>query len=261
MPRARAITLAAAVATAGFLSASAAQAAPEDATATATYGEAEVWLEAKEGERFERRLVYAATPDATPRVLDADFRARDPYSEARGSTDEVALGRDAGGRLTALAVGGGAIYATPVTGRPALRAIPATTRRDRTPSIFRGRIAFQREVGDTSSVHAGTLTARTARRVASESEAAHQLRSPAVGAGGSVAYITYVEGNAPKYFLDLATPGRAVRRIYRHVLGETQNGMLQVLGVSTDGRRLRVERTVEASTSSLAFSLPSGKRM
>ncbi len=166
MPRARTITLATAATAAALLMAPAAHAAPEDATATAAYGDAEVWLEAKEGERFERRLVYAAAPDATPKVLAANFRARDPYSKARGSTDEVALGRDAGGRLTALAVGGGAIYATPVTGTPALRAIPATTRRDRAPSIFRGRIAFQREVGDTSAVYAGTLTERTARRVA-----------------------------------------------------------------------------------------------
>lgn len=261
MPRARTITLATAATAAALLMAPAAHAAPEDATATATYGEAEVWLEAKEGKRFERRLVYAATAKSTPKVLAANFRARDPYSEARGSTDEVALGRDAGGRLTALAVGGGAIYATPVTGTPALRAIPATTRRDRAPSIFRGRIAFQRETGDTSAVYAGTLTARTARRVAGESEPAHQLRSPAVGAGGSIAFITYVEGNAPKYFLDLATPGRATRRIYRHVLGETQNGLLHVVGVSPDGRRLRVDRRVEASTSTLTFSLPGGKRL
>lgn len=212
-----------------------ARAAPDGATAVATYGQAEVWLQPKDGDRLHRVLAYQATPSSEPKVLDDDFRARYPWSKYRGTPDAVALGRDAQGRLTALAVGRSATYATTVTRTPRLRRVPATTARDSHPSLWRGRLAFTRRVGDISSVQLGTLTSARTRRIAVDREPAHAFTSVAVARGGAVAYTTYIEGNAPKYLADLAVPGRRVKRLLGPVRSE-----LTLVGASADGRRVRL---------------------
>ncbi len=255
------------VALAGVLVAAAApalaDAAPPDATATASYGESEVWLQPKADDGRQRELVFQESREASPRVLDVRVPRRNrgfvaPWAE------NLALGLDASGTLTVVMQSNRGLYWTHVEGRPRLRRVPGTTTRDTFPSLFRGRLAYGRSVGDErSTVRVGTLTSARARTVwSNRSDGDWVAQDIAIGAGGAVAFVSVRDGAGNgAYQVRLVRPGRSVKRLLLLQLGHTHEGFLAIRGVSPGGRRLTITRQLDESGTTIKFSLPAGHRV
>lgn len=253
------VATALATAAGGVAAPAPAGAAPEAALAVASYDRAQVWLQTKPGDREQRELVYRTDPAATPRVLDVTVPLRN-QNLRRGLRENLGMGLDGNGRLSVVMQSKRGLCWTRVTGAPRLRLVPGSTGRDTFPSLFRGRLAFSRRVGSLGTeVRVGSLVDAESRVVASADDGLSATEDTAVGAGGSVAFVTVREGGQLRHQVDVARPGGPLKRVTRLVLGEGQEGGLTLPGVSPDGRLLRVQRQVGDRSTEVAFSLPGGK--
>ena len=208
------------------LAAALAAAAPAHAETSARYGHAVLRLQHGE-------LAFARS--GAPRPL----RVRVP-AHAAG----VALGLDARGRLVGLVDGRGGIHRVPLSGAGALRRVPATRDGDDHPSVFRGRLAFDRGTG----VFAGSLDG-AARLVWRGGEWAPA--DTAIGAGGAVAFVARRDGSGNGAW-ELATPSK---RLLSLPLGDIHTGSLAIDGVDASGRRVTVTRRFDDDLSHVSFSL------
>jgi hypothetical protein len=234
-------------------------AAPDDAFASAAYGEAEIWWQRKPSDRTRRELVFRAGPDAAPRVLAVP-------ATGRGSNySDLALGLDARGRLVAVLESRLGLRWTRVSGPVRLRRVPGSTGLDARPSLFRGRLACIGIVrGAYTSVRVGSLTRGGARTVwwprLSERYAPIHV---AIGARDAVAVIAHKDGAAEgAYRALLLRPGSPPKRLLPTVaLGDRHEGGLALDGVSTDGRRVTIIRRFDEEITRFTFALPSGRKL
>jgi hypothetical protein len=239
-----------------------AAAAPDNAIASAAYGNAEIWLQRKPSDRGQRELVFKQTPNAEPRVLDVTVPPRNKRMISRWG-ENLALGLDGRGKLTTVLQSKRGLYRTRVTGTPHMHRIPATTKDDTFPSLFRGQVAYGRRIGENRSiVRLSTLRGARARTVwTNRSRPQYAAEQTAVGAGKAVAIVTVREGaGAGGYQALLARPARPTKRLQTLGLGDTHRGGLSV-EVNRNGRRLTVTRNLDDSTTTITYALPSGREL
>jgi hypothetical protein len=234
------------------------------ATAVAFYGTGELWVQAASTTgSASRELVYRRSPSAAPRVLPvvvpaASEQLSTPYAQNLG------LGRDGSGVLTLVIQGAGGLFWAHVSGSPALHVVAGTDGDDVFPSLFGGRIAYTRLPvgGAADEVVVGSLT-KGIGRVAWTNRSNPEFSSAdtAVGAGGSVVFVTARDGAGNGEFqLRLVAGGHPARTLTDLELGRTQIGGLAIRGVSTDGTRVTVIRTVNRVGREIGFALPSGRK-
>jgi hypothetical protein len=256
------VAFALAVAVAAIAPTPRAVAAPDSAIASAVYGEAEIWLQRKPSDRTQRELVFQQVPSAEPRVLDVKVPPRNKRMISWWG-ENLALGLDGAGKLTAVLQSDRGLYWTHVTGTPRMRRVPATTRKDTFPSLFRGRVAYGRFAGENRSiVRLGALRRSRARTVwTNRSSTKWVAQQTAIGAGNTVAIVTLRDGagNGARRVL-LARSGRPTKRLQSLGLGHFSEGGLWI-ETSRNGRRLTVTRTLDDATTAITYALPSGRRL
>ena len=207
--------------------------------ATAHYGGAELQL--RQSGQGRRELAFVSAPGAAPRVLSTRLPA---FAEG------PALGLDASGRLAAVVGGRGGLYSLPVAAPGPLARVPGTASGDRSASLFRGRLAFQR----ATAVAVTSLSGGGVHALWRSTEWSPQ--EIAAGAHGSVGFVAARDGAGNgAWELLLAQPGRPVRRLLSLPLGDTHSGSLHIEGVGTDGRRLEVTQTLDSAVSHRSFAL------
>jgi hypothetical protein len=225
-------------------------AAPDDAVAEASYGQAEVWLRTGDD---GRELVFRPAPGAAEQVLAVTVPPRETGVLAPSLRDGLALGLDAAGKLTVVMQSRDGLQWTRIAGQPQLRRVRGTDKRDILPSLFRGRLAYTDVAGPRSSVRLGSLTSakvKTLWRSTSDNEAA---RATAIGANDTVAFVTVADGAAEGLYDAYLVRGARPLDIWR---GDKHNGGLS-LAVSTDGRQL----TVKSRHDDVRYTLPTGRRL
>jgi hypothetical protein len=226
-----------------------------DAIASAFYGTAEIWLQQTPGDPKRRELVFKSTPDATPEVLDIAVPQHDA-SVPSDFSEHVALGLDRSGALTVVMQSRIGLYWTHVGGQPRLRLVPRTSRRDAYPSIWRGRLAFDHQVGTRSSVRVGSLDQGPQRTVWSNaSDDSWVAIDTAIGADDAVAFVIGSDGADEP--LNDALLARAGKRVVDLWPGDRHNGGLS-LDISPDGHRLTV--AAASSHTVIHYALPTGRR-
>jgi hypothetical protein len=114
-----------------------------------------------------------------------------------------------------------------------------------------------------ATVRLGSL-ARGQMRSVWPAGTAHQRFAPlhvAIGARAAMAVITHREGAAEgAYRALLLRPGRPPKRLLPTLaLGDWHEGGLGIDHVSTDGRRVTIERRFDEQQKQLVFALPSGR--
>ena len=236
-------------------------AAPPDAVATAAYGASEISLQRDPDDRARRQLVVKEGDDATPRVLlTAPPRNRRMQSS---SGQNLALGLDAGGKLTAVLQSNRGLYWTHVAGKPRLRLVPGTTRNDTFPSLFKGKLAYGSRSGQRSIVRLASLTRGGARTVWQRFRRSRALRhrdrhrrrrcrcrrTVRDGAGNGI------------YATEPRVPIASPKRLSRLGLGDSHEGGLAIRRVTTDGRRVVIARDFDETHQAITFALPSGRRL
>jgi hypothetical protein len=227
-------------------------AAPE-AIASASYGPAEIWLQRTPEDRRQRQLVYRASSNAAPRVLDIDVPAHNRKLPSDWS-ERLALGRDGHGRLTVVMTARRGLYRARVKDGAKPRRIPRTSLDDSYPSLFRGRLALAHQPHLRSSVRVGSLGLGPRRTVWSDRGSA--AVETAIGKGGAVAFVTAADGaEEPLYDAALATPAGRVRDLWP---GDRHNGGIS-LELTPNGRRLTV--AVAKGHRLLRYRLPGGRRL
>jgi hypothetical protein len=227
-------------------------AAPDDAISSASYGGGSVWLQRDPADGAKRQLVFedAGVP---ARVLAVRVPARNRHFHSPWA-ENVALGLDGSGRLTVVLQSRRGLYSTPVS-HPRLRRVPGTTGDDAFPSLFRGRLAFTRVDGKRTSLRSGTLTAGSARTLATADDDDNEfIMDTRIGSGGAVAFVIGSDGaESVLYHARLARPGRTTFTVWP---GDSHNDGI-TLETSRGGRRL----TVAAMGRVLHYALPSGRRL
>ncbi len=152
-----------------------------------------------------------------------------------------------------------------VAGAARLRTVPATTRADAAPSLFRGRLAYIRNVGELRSVvRLASLTGGGARTVWDESSKSSFVPwQVAVGARDAVVLVTYLEGSeAASYRSHVLRAGQAPKPLTpTFKFGLEHTGGMSIERVSADGRRVTTVREVDDDAVTSVFALPSGRRV
>jgi hypothetical protein len=230
-----------------------AAAAPDDGIASAAYAKAEIWLQRKPSDHKQRELVFQATPDSAPQVLDVAVPQRDTRFPSEWS-ERLALGLDRAGRLAAVVTSRTGLYWTRVKHAPKLHRVPGTTKADSFPSIFRGRLAYDHQPRAVSSVRVGSLTDGATRTAwTNRSDTAWAAVDTAIGADGAVAFVIGADGaEEALYDAKLVRPDGRVVDVWP---GDHHDGVLS-LEISTSGRRLTV-----AGPTVWHYALPSGRRL
>jgi hypothetical protein len=223
---------------------------PDDAISSAYYGHSSVWLQRDPADHTKRQLVVE---DGTTRVLAVTVPARNRHFDSRWG-ENVALGLDASGRLAFVLQSRRGLYWSPVD-HPRLRRVPGTTGDDAFPSLFRGRLAFTHVAGKRTSLRSGTLTAGSARTLATADEDDNEfIMDTRIGSGGAVAYVIGGDGAESVLFrARLARPGRTTLKVWP---GDSHNDGI-ALETNRSGRTL----TVAAMGRVLHYALPSGRRL
>lgn len=232
----------------------------DDALASAVYGNATLWLQRKPDDRKQAELVFRETSSSEPRVIPVTLpKLAQPLSFGQN----VALGLDARGVLTAVVEGARGLYQTRVTGTPRLRQVPGTTRGDGEPGLFRGKLSYARYAGEeTTIVRLVSLASGRGRTVWSIRAPATGPLETAVGAGRAVVIVTHTEGAAEgTYRAVLARPGRRPQRLLVNALGHHHQGGIWVAAVAPSGRRAILHRLFDEEDADIAFALPSGRRL
>jgi hypothetical protein len=225
---------------------------PEDAISSQSYGRSWIWLERDPADRANRRLLFQ--DDSGPaRVLAVKVPERNRHLRSSWG-ENIALGLDAGGRLTVVLQSRRGLYWSSVA-RPRLRHVPGTSGRDVFPSLFRGRVAFTHAARERTSLRSGTLTAGAARTLATAAENDNAfIMDTRIGSGGAVAYVIGEDGaEAALYHARLARPGRTTLNLWP---GDSHNDGI-TLETDRSGRKL----TVAAKGRVLHYALPSGRRL
>lgn len=236
-----------------------ATAAPDGALASATYGKAEIWLQRQPADHKQREFVFQPSPNAPARVLALTVPSYIP-----AATDDLALGLDARGRLTLVTESTRGLYATPVDGTPRLHRIRGTTKNDASPSVFRGKLAYGRSIGESrSAVRLGSLATGVARTIWSNaSDDQWFVAQTAVGRSRSVAFVTARDGAANgAYRAYVAPPGRRAKRVLHVNLGHFGEGGIAIAGLRSDGRRVTINRTLDDDSADHVYALPSGREI
>jgi hypothetical protein len=239
-----------------------ASAAPGDAIASAGYGKAEIWLQRKPSDHTQRELVFKASSDAAPRVLSVTVPQRNTHFVSAWA-ENLGLGLDASGTLTVVLQSKRGLYFTHVIGTPHLHHVPGTTKDDTFPSIFRGRLAYGRQIGETRSVvRLGSLTGARVRTVWHNTDGEWAAQDTAIGAGNTIALVTVRDGAGNGgYQAQIVRPGGTAKRLLNLGLGDTHDGGLAITGVSPSGRRLTINRQFDGASTDIAFALPSGRKI
>jgi hypothetical protein len=228
-------------------------AAPDDAIASATYGNAEIWLQRKPTDHKQRELVYQPRTDAAPQVLNVRVPERE-RTYPSDAAEQLTLGRDRAGQLVVIVTSRTGLYWTRVSRPPKLHHVPGTTKRDNNASLFRGRIAFDTYSHGRASVKAGSLVRGATRTLWTTRLGGEWYPDETViGAGGAVAWINFADGAEAGLFDAMIAPPRG------HVIDVWPRGDHHTdvsLSLSTDGRRLTVW-----GRSVVHYELPSGRRL
>lgn len=227
----------------------AATAAPANASATAQFGSAEAWIAPDPDQSGRRVIAYSANEGAAAKVLASGIKR---VNEG----DDLALGTDGHGKRVVVVTTRSGLASVPVSGGE-LRQLRFSTSTDAAPSVLGGRVAFTRA---GRSVMVAGLTRRTARVVASASGELRAFTDTAVGAGGSVAWVRYLESEAPRYRVELHRPGSGLKRLHELRTDITTDGSLRFGAASTNGKVLNVSRTYGSQRTGLRFALPNGAR-
>jgi hypothetical protein len=239
-----------------------ASAAPDDAIASAIYGKTEIWLQHKPSDQKQRELVFKASRDAAPRVLNVTVPQRNTHFVSRWA-ENLGLGLDATGKLTVVVQSNRGLYFTHVTGTPQLHHVSGTTKDDTFPSIFRGRLAYGRQIGENqSTVRLGSLTSARARTVWRNTDGEWAAQDTAIGTGDTVALVTVRDGagNGGYQARIVHSDGRT-KRLLNLGLDDTHDGGLAITSVSPSGRRLTINRQFDNTSTDIAFALPSGHKI
>ena len=239
-----------------------ASAAPDDAIASAIYGKAEIWLQHKPSDHKQRELVFKASRDAAPRVLNVTVPQRNTHFVSRWA-ENLGLGLDATGKLTVVVQSNRGLYFTHVTGTPQLHHVSGTTKDDTFPSIFRGRLAYGRQIGENqSTVRLGSLTSARARTVWPNTDGEWAAQDTAIGTGDTVALVTVRDGAGNGgYQARIVHSDGTTKRLLNLGLGDTHDGGLAITSVSPSGRRLTINRQFDNTSTDIAFALPSGHKI
>lgn len=251
----------------------AAEGDPKDVLSSASSGRDEVELRRNPDERSERQFVYRRGGGAL-RVLEISVPR---HVSALGRPD-LALGDDARGRLTLVTESRRGLYYARITGAQRLRRVKRTGRRDNSPSLFRGRIAYGTEGPTPRRGRAAFIPSRlrlaalaTGRRRTIWENDFRELTSTSipseyfvtqtdVGRGGSVAFVTSRDGagnGADEGHIALR--GREAKRVLSLRIPTSGGGIFA--SVSSSGRSVTFESCRGSKCADHTYSMRTGRKL
>jgi hypothetical protein len=151
-----------------------------------------------------------------------------------------------------------------VSGGARLHRVPRTTGHDRYPSLFRGKLAYARSIGESRSVvRLGSLKTGAARTIwTNRSDDRWFALDTAVGAGNAIAFVTARDGAGNgAYRAYIAGPNRRAERVLSLNLGHSGEGGLTIEGVSRNGRRVTINSQYDDKSTDHVYALPSGRKV
>jgi hypothetical protein len=232
--------------------------APLDAAA---FGDAIAWLRSlrvRHGEVVKEGLVVRDGPGATPRLI---------LGSLPGSTQGLAIGTDASGRLTVVVAVPHGLFSLPADGSRPMRPVAGTEAGDSAPGLRAGRLSFTRTDDDTRpTVRVGSLTSRHSR-VLWVGQPGMGIADTAISTPRTVVFQTFHRRGTQSTQLDERVTGPHGHS--RHLLRQTSSNGEGEAGtgratVSADGQQVTVNRWDfgDGQPDDLTvFALPSGQRL
>jgi hypothetical protein len=245
-PRARTVCrVLVAAAAASAVAPSAAVAAPAGATATSRLGGAEAWLE-RDGAKDRRSVHYQARPNEPSRVLARGLQlGRD--------ADDLSLGTDGSGRRIVVVTTRRGLSQLTVSGGELSR-LRFSRSGDDHPSVLGGRVAFVR----SNDVMLAGLSRPRARTVQRAGDALTTFTDTAVGAGGSVAWVRYLESESPRMRAEVRAPGGRITRLMEMRADLSPDAELTFSSITEDGSKVQLRSVRDGGATERGFALPGG---